>query len=276
MTFLALPPLTSVQFIFTPVAAFDKIACLQHLVRQLVHRVPPLFGCATRVRRAPGHLELHGGDTGRRQANGVLQAGALERQHQIVLRSELGDERPGAGGTDFFITVDQHGDQTVVAEIERLEQWRPYEGRARRRACRPRSRVRTRDHRRSERAASRACPSDTRCPCARAGESSWSRYPESADDRLTSPWRRVLEPHHVGRRIDELDLSAERSETTGYEIGDSIQPLDVRAARLDGHQLAKRFEVRLSLALRAREHRVRGLREYPRGEQRGDRDEDKA
>ena len=99
---------------------------------------------------------------------------------------------------------------------------------------------------------------------------------ESAHDRPASPRGRVFEPHHARRRINELDLSAERSETAGDEIGDSIQPLDIRAARLDGHQLAQRFEVRLTLALRSCEHGVRRLCEYPRGEQRGDRNEDKA
>jgi hypothetical protein len=61
--------------------------------------------------------------------------------------------------------------------------------------------------------------------------------PESADNSLASAWWRVLEADHVGRRVHELDLAAKRSQAPGDEIGDPIQPFDIRAAGLDGDQL---------------------------------------
>ena len=228
------------------------------------------------MRGAPGHLELHGGDTGRRQANGVLQAGALERQHQVVLRSELGDERPGTRGTDFLIAVDQHGDETVVAETERLERGDGMkdEGDAvlvvgdaeSIRAIAVDSKGLLRQH----------APRIHGVHVRKQENPLGPGAAESAHDRLASPRWCVLEPHHARRRVDELDIAAERSQTPGNEIGDAIQSFDIRAAGLDGHQLPQRFEVRLLLALCSCQHRVRSLCEYPRGEQRGDGDEDKA
>jgi len=56
---------------------------------------------------------------------------------------------------------------------------------------------------------------------------------ESCNNRAAGTARRVLEPRHVGRRVDELDLAAERPKAPGDELGDATQTVDVSAARLD-------------------------------------------
>jgi hypothetical protein len=69
---------------------------------------------------------------------------------------------------------------------------------------------------------------------------------EARDHGAADLLRGVAHAVNVARR-DDLDITAERPQAAGDDPGNSREPLDVAAARLDGHQFAQGVEERRPL-----------------------------
>ena len=200
------------------------------------------------------------------------RSGAFAREHQVVLRPELRDQGARAGGAHFLVAVDQHGEQAVVPEVQRVQHA-----------------DRVKDQRNAvlvvgdaeavgaiavdpERLLGEHAAQVDRVHVREQQDPLRAGAPEPCHHGLPGPGRRVLEPDHVRRRLDELHLAAKRPEAAGDELGNRSKTLDVAAARLDRDEVAERVEVGLLFLADARKDGIRGLGEGPGRDQRGEQE----
>ena len=71
-----------------------------------------------------------------------------------------------------------------------------------------------------------------------------ARALEGGAHHLADLLGRVVHAVGIGRRLDQLDLAAERLELVGDQVGDLVQAFEVAAAGLDRDQLLQGFEQR--------------------------------
>ena len=140
-----------------------------------------------------------------------------------------------AGRADLLVAVDEHRDRAVVAEVHAPSGSRACAGSPRCRAGRPRCRGRRRGRRRSGTAAAPACRADTRCPCARCSRIFLVPVPVNVARTILPIFSGVSDRRaRVGfRRLDQLDLAAERLQPLRDHVGDPVEPLALAAAGLD-------------------------------------------
>ena len=224
-------------------------------MRQLVQRVASLLRGAAGVRGAPGHLQQHRADAGRRQGQAVGRTAALAGEHGVVLRAELGDEVARTGGADLLVAVDQHRDQLVVVEADGAEERQNVQDqRDAALVVRDAEPVRPLvDH--AERLLGELSAQIDRVHVGQQQDAALTAAAKPSHYRGADLVRRV--DHDVGVVVgDQLHFAAEPLQPSGDDAGDPAQTFRVTAAGLDRHELAQRFQQRLAFRLGRGHHRA--------------------
>jgi hypothetical protein len=79
---------------------------------------------------------------------------------------------------------------------------------------------------------------------------------KARNDRVSNTIGRALKPEHVGRGRYEVHGAAEIAQAPGNQGSNVGDPLEIAAARFDGHKILQRVEERSPLLLDARANRL--------------------